>query len=134
KPGERRWFPPKARDEEGRPVLVERGWRPNRLFTWVTYEAMSYDEFTLGKTQQLRPKSRRTYWRNRHQGQHIYGTLEGVDLLDHLTETGACMDCGLPRKRVMCSCGSPERRTPAGPPGPEAGGGVGERTNGTRGR
>lgn len=114
-PGERRWFPRRA---EGA-VQVDRAWAPNRLFTWATYEAMSYDEFTLGKTATLRPRSKRQYWRTRHDAMHAYGTLEGADLLDHLTDSGACMDCGLPRKRQNCSCGT-EAAMPGGPSGPEA--------------
>jgi len=113
-PGERRWLAPRAPGA----VRLERAWAPRRLFSWVTYEAMSYDEFTLGKTAKLRPKSKRTYWRTRHDAMHVYGTLEGTELLDHLTDTGACMDCGLPRKRQSCSCVS--GRAPGGPPGPEA--------------
>jgi len=118
-PGDRRWFPPKAKDEDGQPILLERGWAPNRLFQWVTYEAMSYDEFTLGKTAQLRPKSKRSYWRTRHQAMHAYGTTEGVDLLDHLTDSGACMDCGLPRKRQNCSCGVSHGAPSPGAPAPK---------------
>lgn len=105
-PGKRRWFPPKAKDDHGRSIATKRGWRPNRLFTWTTYEAMSYDEFTLGKTQQLRPRARRTYWRSKHDAHHAYRTMEGVEMMDHVDASGACLDCGLPRKRVSCSCSS----------------------------
>lgn len=115
--GVRKWFPPKAADA----ARLERAWAPNRLFTWVTYEAMSYDEFTLGKTAQLRPRSKRSYWRTRHDAMHAYGTMEGADLLDHLTDSGACMDCGLPKSRKSCEkdgCG--KRPAPGGPSGPEA--------------
>ena len=120
-PGERRWRPPV--DPDGEPA--EAGWAPRRLFSWVTYEAMSYDEFTLGKTAKLRPKAKRLYWRTRHDAMHVYGTLEGADLLDHLSDSGACMDCGLPRKREHCSCSVRGRGSAGGPSGPEP-------TNGTR--
>lgn len=110
-PGIRKMFPPKALDEDGRPLpRLEPGWAPRRLFFFKTFEAQSYDEFTLAKTQKLRPRAKRYYWRSRHDAQHAYGTLEGVDLLDHLSETGACMDCGLKRHTAFCSCpGSPRK-------------------------
>jgi hypothetical protein len=114
----RRRFPRKARDENGQAVRVERGWAPNRLFTWATYEAMSYDEFTLGKTQQLRPRARRTYWRPRHRAQFAYRSMEGVEMLDHVDASGACMDCGLPRKRKSCACS--DHGTGGAPQGPQA--------------
>lgn len=117
-PGARRTFPAKAKDEHGHPIRVDRTWRPNRLFSWVTYEAMSYEEFTLARTAKVRPRSRRTYWRSRHDAQHAYSTLEAVHLLEHLDDRGRCIDCGGNRKGHDCRCARDEGR-PA-PQAPEA--------------
>lgn len=121
-PTQRKLFPRKWRDPDtNEPVRFERAWAPRRLFSWVTYEAMSYDEFTLGKTAQLRPKARRSYWRTRHSAQLGYGTLEGVEMLDHVDASGACMECGFPKKSKKCEIdGCGKRPAPGGPPGPKA--------------
>ena len=113
-PGTSAWLPPRALDEDGQPIPVERGWRPNRGFTFKTYEATSYDEFTLGKTERLRPRSSVTIWRTRHGAMHAYETLEQVALLDHLADTGTCWECGGKKKAEVCRCSTPHRGGPAG--------------------
>lgn len=97
------------------------GWAPNRLFRWVTYDAQAFDEFTYSKAEQLKPIARSWYWRSSHVAQFGYNTGEGVLLLNHLDDTGACATCGGSRSRPKCSCprtltGSPEA-PPAAPEG-----------------
>ncbi len=107
-------FPPKAIGDDGQPVKVERSWAPNRLFRFDTFEALSYDEFTLGKAQKMRPRSRRSYWRTRHADQFGYVSVEQVSMLDHLADSGSCMNCGHRKKSVPCTCDDPVPGAPEG--------------------
>lgn len=104
----RSMFPARERDEDGRPVSWGRGWPPNRLFRFFTYDAFEFDEFTADQNKQarsgIRPRRSTWYWRSRHDAHRCYDTLAGVDLLDHLDFTGVCVHCDGSKKRHPCRC------------------------------
>jgi hypothetical protein len=79
-------------------------WPSNCLFRWVTYEASSFDEFSLHAVAKLRPREKVWYWRPWHEAQFLYDTIEGVSLMDHVDETGVCVVCGGTRRRRSCDC------------------------------
>lgn len=83
------------------------GWPPNRLFRWVGYDAMEFDDFTFSVREKAKPRASHWYLRSRHVDQWVYDTEEEVALLDHIDEFGTCFDCGGTRKRPGCRC---ERR------------------------
>lgn len=103
-----RRFPAKAKSDEGEALRANPEWRPNRLFRFRTYEAMSYEDFTLAKSEKVRPLSTRWLWRSRHVAAQCYGTLDQVLMLDHLDDVGSCMECGGTRARAKCRCSRPE--------------------------
>lgn len=103
---ERRRFPftpPLLRGEDGRPQKVP-GWASNRLFSVTYYDAVEMDEFSYGRVEDVKPRMHRYYWRPAHRAHLLYNTLEGVDLLDHVDDSGACLTCGGSRKRRVCAC------------------------------
>lgn len=102
--------PPRPGDRKA----VDAGWPPNRFFTFTTYDAVRFDEFTLSLTKKLRRESVHRYWRTSGQAMHVYRTLEAVALLDHLDDVGTCVVCGGRRSRPACSCGKPARQAPSG--------------------
>lgn len=109
-------WPRRKRDENGRPLRIEEGWLPNRLHKYETFEAGAFDDHvTNSRTEQLRPESKRRYWRTRHRAMHAYDTLQTVDMLDHLDDYGVCMGCGGNRRRPPCTC---KREGPEGAPAP----------------
>jgi hypothetical protein len=116
--------PRKARNEDGKPIAVARRWRPNRLFTWRTYDARELDEFTFSSVKDVKPLAARRYWRPSHKEQWAYRTLDSVDLLDHLDDVGICVVCNGTRSRPKCSCrrdhmteATPHAEGAAGPTG-----------------
>jgi hypothetical protein len=90
----------------GARVRYPRSAEPQRLFRWVTFRADDFEEFSLNAAMKLRPKERKMYWRTRHEAHLTYDTLQGVSLLDHLDDVGACVVCGGSRKRAACRCGA----------------------------
>ena len=104
--GAARWNRPPLLDDNGAKVRPQRGWGANRFFTWITYDAVEFDEFTYSAVKQVRPRETRRYWRPRHEADIAYDTLQGVDLLDHLDDVGVCVGCGGNRTRPRCTCAS----------------------------
>jgi Zonular occludens toxin (Zot) len=98
-------FPARLCDEAGVPLPYQGGWPPNRLFRWMTFDALEFDEFSYSTVKDVKPIGRRLYWRPRHDAHLVYKTLEGVDLLDHLDDVGLCVSCGGHRSRPKCKCG-----------------------------
>lgn len=93
-----------------RSVKVEgRKWRSNRKITVRRYDRARFDEFSLREAQSTRkdtikPEWRESYWRTRSDAQHYYDTYAPVNLLDHLDDSGRCVDCGGIRRPHKCEC------------------------------
>jgi hypothetical protein len=92
------------------------GWRPNRLFSFVTYDAMEFDEFSYSIVNDVKPREVAWYRRRKHIDHLVYDTFEGVDLLDHLDDVGTCVICGGQRRRRRCSCVLEDVATGGGSP------------------
>jgi hypothetical protein len=103
---ERRRFPRRATDDNGRPIPVEDGWLPNRVFLWSTYDAQEFESFNTNTGRRLDAVARRRYWRSKHVAQNAYSSAQPVNLLDHLDEGGKCLNCGGSRPRRKCECGT----------------------------
>lgn len=105
-PGQK-MFPKRARDENGKPIRWQTGWPPRRLFRFNVYDAADFEEFSIDATNQRRIKARGSmwYWRSKHIAQTVYGSAEGVMLLDHIDSfTGTCATCDGSRSRHKCNC------------------------------
>lgn len=88
------------------------GWSNQRLFRWVHYSTEMVEEFRLGTVSETqgerkaRAVYKEWYWRPRDGSgpQSMYDTLEPVQLMDHLDESGNCFSCGGKRTRKACKC------------------------------
>jgi len=81
-------------------------WGANRTFYWRTYDALSFDEFSAGKRDQLKPLKRQVYSRLKDDAQGWYDTGAPVDYITDATEAGTCLVCGGHRRRPTCKCES----------------------------
>lgn len=95
----------RVRDADGEPMRYRRGWRPNRVFRWCTYDAIEFDEFTYSRVAKVDAREVQWHWRRWHPAFRAYDTLENVLLLDHLDDVGVCVGCGGSRSRPRCKCG-----------------------------
>lgn len=92
------------------PIYEDRGddsrlWGMNRLFRWITYDAMDFATWTDNKESKLKGQQNAWLWRPRSWAMHSYDTFDSVDNVD--AGEGYCFTCGGNRpKRVLppCSC------------------------------
>jgi hypothetical protein len=96
--------PPIALDDQGQRIPAEGAWKPRRLFRWVTYDAVDFEEFTADDQRRIRPLTTQYYWRPVHPAQFVYQTYESVQLLDHLDDLGTCLNCNGKRTQNRCTC------------------------------
>lgn len=100
-------------DEDG----IARIWRPRRGFSWRTFDAQEFDEWSTAKEKskrsdvRLRPKARQIVWARSMPGGvgplnalDFYDTYEHALALGVVSEHGTCMDCGGNRPRKKCAC------------------------------
>jgi len=89
--------------------LVRR-WRPRRMFSWKTYDAQSFDEWSAAKEKssskahRLRPTARQVFWGPGAIVRDCYDTYEHALTLGVVSDRGLCMDCGAARPAKRCQC------------------------------
>lgn len=104
---------------EPRHVAGERlAWGSNRLFRWLTYDAADFTEWTDSKEGNIRGLNNTWYWRGDKVAQYLYDTLDKVDRIGDVLDSGTCAHCGGHRARAKCSCETPfvEKRAQLGTP------------------
>ncbi len=94
---------PLYRGPDGRPVKAG-GWVPNCLFTCTYFDSKEFDDVSYDQLGTLKPAAHKFYWRPANKAYLVYRTMQGVDLMDHLDDVGACFMCGGTRSRKRCSC------------------------------
>lgn len=107
----------------------DRLWRNRRLFKWTTYDAGDFEEFTVGKREQLKPMVRDFHWGPSSPAFKAYDTFDAVATIGTVTDTGRCYRCGGRRSIPKCSCGDVHDEVSGGSAWGPAEGGV---TPGTR--
>lgn len=95
---------------------TDRQWRRRRLFRWRTYDASEFEEFTVGKKDQLRPWTKQWYWGPGSAAFDAYDTLDQVLTIGHVLDTGRCARCGGTRRAPACSCHDAPVRSRRGSP------------------
>lgn len=89
---------------------LERRWRPRRLFSWKTYDARNFDEWSSAKERsnmrsvRLRPVARQLLWGPGAPVRDFYDTYEHALTLGVVSERGLCMHCGASRPAPRCRC------------------------------
>lgn len=104
-------FPARLIGPNGKPLRRDSEWDTKTLFKYTAYDANAFDQFTLHAIKNLRPLWQKWYWRPWHDDQHIYDTLEEVQLWRNVDDHGACLTCGGMKTRPKCTC----PRTPPTP-------------------
>jgi hypothetical protein len=90
-------LPKVATDEGG-----QRQWRNRRLFRWKTYDANSFEDFTVGKRQELDTLVRDWHWGPGSPAFAAYDTFDSVLSVGTVNESGTCYKCGGSRRRETC--------------------------------
>jgi hypothetical protein len=81
-----------------------RGWRPKRLFRWVTYPADDFSTWTDTKTSKLSPSNTAWHWGPSGMAFHSYDTHDAVERVGEVLDSGNCAHCGGSRPRKKCEC------------------------------
>jgi hypothetical protein len=92
-------LPVRAVDEAG-----ERQWRNRRLFRWRTYDASEFEDFTVGKREQLAAMQTDLHWGPKSVVFGAYDTFDAVLSIGTVTDTGRCYRCGGSRPTPKCHC------------------------------
>ncbi|MCU1362391.1 MAG: phiB5 08 [Acidimicrobiaceae bacterium] len=105
------WRPymPRLRLDGGKPMPREAEWDSMSGFTYKTYDARSFDEFSVHAIANLKPISTQRYWRPWHEEQFMYDTLEEVMLWSTVDDHGYCLKCHGVKSRPKCTCPRPPR-------------------------
>ncbi|WP_448060800.1 zonular occludens toxin domain-containing protein [Cellulomonas hominis] len=82
----------------------DRQWRSRRLFRWRTFDASEFEEFTVGKRDQMRPWAKEWWWGPGSAAFDAYDTLDSVMTIGHVLDTGRCARCGGRRSVPRCTC------------------------------
>lgn len=107
------YFPKATSDEDG-----ERLWRNRRLFKWKTYDAADFEDFTVGKREQLRAMTVDWHWGPSSPVFSAYDTFDSVLSIGTVTDSGRCYRCGGRRRVPECRC---DAHAPAGGGSADAG-------------
>jgi len=95
-----------------------RVWRNNRLFRWMTYDAMLLSDLEAGKREKLRQMAFALQWGPGHPMFLAYDTWDAVESVGANVDgsSGACMVCNRQKRRETCDCDAPVagRRSLAG--------------------
>lgn len=117
---------------------ADRQWRNRRLFLWKTYDAADFEDFTVGKREQLRPQITDLHWGPSSPVFGAYDTFDAVSTIGSVTDSGRCYRCGGRRSAPRCTCPdhAPEAGAEDGSSGAPAkrGAGVGPRPTPLRAR
>jgi len=88
-----------VKDEDG-----ARMWRNRRLFSWRTYDATLFEDFTSGKREDLSTMVSDLHWGPNSPAFGAYDTFDSVLTVGTVTEAGRCYRCGGSRRAPACSC------------------------------
>lgn len=79
-------------------------WQQKRLFRIKTYDAISFDEFTLDKTKKLRSLSSNWFRGSGSRAFASYDTLDKVERVGEILDSGRCAHCGGRKTIPVCKC------------------------------
>lgn len=94
----------------------DRMWRQRRLFRWKTYDADLFEDFTVGKREQLGSLVRDWHWGPRSPSFSAYDTYDQVLSIGTVSDAGRCYHCGGKRAAPECSCHDYQARRAAARP------------------
>ena len=118
----RGFYASKASAQERRGVI--QSWAPKRLFSFRTYDATEFDEWTTGRRESATPMLSEWFHGVGSAVFNSYDTLGAVDVIAGMNEAGICEVCDgmVSGRRKACRCREPKVRPhelAANPPQPE---------------
>lgn len=82
----------------------QRLWKQRRLFKWRTFDAANYEQFTLGTLERVGAMQVSWFWGPSSRAFASYDTLDAVEQIGHVMDSGRCAVCGGRRRVQECSC------------------------------
>lgn len=95
-------FSKTVKDDQGNDV---QGWRPKRLFRWSTYSAADFETWSDSKEGKLDAVCKAWFWGPDSVAFASYDTLDAVERVGEVLDSGSCAHCGGHRSRPKCTCG-----------------------------
>lgn len=83
---------------------AERMWRHRRLFSWKTFDAYAFEDFTAGTRERLKAWNADRHWGPGSVVFDAYDTFDSVLAIGSVSDAGRCMNCGGRRSAPPCSC------------------------------
>ena len=93
---------------------ADRVWRNRRLARWRTYDAQLFEDFTVGKREQLSAMCQQWKWLPRSGIFDAYDSFDSVLSIGTVSDFGTCLRCGGTRRRPACRCDGHEDQEQAG--------------------
>lgn len=88
-----------------------RAWLPNRLFRWSSYSAIDFATWSDAKESKLETISSNWFWGPTSEAFRSYNTLDAVERVGEVLDSGRCAHCGGTRAAPKCSCERPVKIT-----------------------
>lgn len=79
-------------------------WAPKRLFRWSTYDALDFDQASTGQIQKAPNGSTAWFWGPNSLAFASYDTLDSVERVGDVLDSGRCVHCGGRKTVPRCSC------------------------------
>ncbi len=93
-------FAKTVRDEAGRQLT----WRQRRLFSWTTYNAEDFEDWTSSKEGKLKRINKSYFWAPGARAPWSYDTYSDVSRVSLVLDSGRCASCGGVRRAKPCTC------------------------------
>lgn len=81
-----------------------RMWAQKRLFKWRTFDAAAFDEMTTGQLTKRPPSSVAWMWGVGSRAFASYDTLDAVERVGDVLDSGRCVHCGGRKSIPRCTC------------------------------
>lgn len=79
-------------------------WAPKRLFKWKTYPALDFDQASQGQIEKMPSGSSSWFWGPSSAAFASYDTLDQVERVGDVLDSGRCVHCGGRKTIPRCSC------------------------------
>lgn len=81
-----------------------RMWAQKRLFKWRTFDAFAFDQMTTGQINKQASSSVGWFWGPNSLAFASYDTLDAVERVGDVLDSGRCVHCGGRKAIPRCSC------------------------------
>lgn len=79
-------------------------WTPRRLFRWRTYAAIDFDQASQNQIEKVHSSGAAWFWGPNSLAFASYDTLDSVERVGDVLDSGRCVHCGGRRSVPRCAC------------------------------